>query len=369
MLKSLLTFIIFLTSIAVVFAQYKTEKVWGAKFHYGSIFAHSDFVQNTKGANPHGFEIEFASQSTDSSLKSKYGSYLRTGWSLSYFDFNTPILGNTVNLGYYIQPQFIINNHWQWYYKAGIGLGYLSSPFDSVSHPENQTYSLHINAFLQFSAGINYHINNQYSITAAANFLHNSNGCINSPNRGVNYPGISIGIEYQPNGNNWKNYNPGRSSARHWYKNPLHSEVATFAGIKHIQNTFYGEKNTINYGVKAKVFKEYNSFNTFSVGAAVCYDNELKAMNTYNNYSYSNYLVAVMIGHEFVFPHWIFSQEIGYYIYKDVNDVEQRFAHVYPFLHHWQFSYKIDNHWLIGTGLKAHLQFADFVDLHMGYRW
>jgi len=369
MLKTILSLTVLSCFYSLASAQYKPDIIWGAKLHYCSIFVHSDFVQNTRGATPRGFEIERARQWTDTTFKSKFGCYPRTGWSFSYFDYNTPILGTVVNLGYYIQPVFILNNRWQWYYKVGLGAGYLSSPFDSATHPENQSYSLHINASLQISLGLNYHINKHYSLTAAANFLHNSNGCFNSPNRGVNYPGFSLGFEYQPAGNNWKNYKTHRASVSHWYNNPLHGEVNIFSGIKHIKYTFYGEKNIINYGLNAKVIKQYNSFNTFSIGAEICYDNELKVLNKYFGFNNSNYLFAVMVGHEFLFKHWIFSQELGYYIYRDINDTERRWAFIYPFMHHWQISYKIDKHWLIGSGLKAHEQIADFVDFHIGYRW
>jgi len=369
MYKILLSLTAFLSSFFFVKAQYKPLTVLGAKLHYGTIFVHSDSVKNTGGAMPRGVEIELARQWTDTSLKSKYGCYPRTGWSLSYFDYNTAILGHVINLGYFIQPVFVINNIWQWYYKLGLGLGYLSSPYNVETHPENRSYSLHWNASLQISSGVNFHINKQYSLTAAANFLHNSNGCFNSPNRGVNYPGISFGIEYQPMGNNWRNYITHRTSTAHWFSNPLQGEINVFGGIKHIQNRFYGEKNIINYGLNTKLIKQYNSFNTFSVGAEICYDNELRVLNKSYNFNNSNYLIAIMIGHEFIFKHWIVSQEFGYYIFKDINDTDKRWAFVYPFLHHWQISYKIDKHWLIGSGLKAHEQIADFVDFHIGYRW
>ncbi len=369
MSKLLLSLTILLASLYKAQAQYQPQSVWGARVHYGTIFVHSDSVKNVGGNSPRGFEIEMARQWMDTAFKSKYGCYPRTGWSLSYFDYNTPILGQVLNLGYYIQPVFILNNRWQWYYKVGLGFGYLSSPYNAETHPDNHSYSLHWNASLQISTGFNYHINKYYSLTAAANFLHNSNGCTNSPNRGVNYPGISLGIEYQPAGNTWKNYTSQRSHIPHWYNSTWHGEVNTFAGIKHIQNYYYGEKNIINYGLKAKLIKQYNSFNTFSIGAEICYDNELRVLNNAFGFNNSNYLLAIMLGHEFIFPHWIVSTEFGYYIYKEINDTHQRWAFIYPFLHHWQISYKIDNHWLIGSGLKAHNQIADFVDLHLGYRW
>ena len=104
MSKLILSLTILLASFYSVQAQCKPQSVWGAKVHYGTIFVHSDSVKNVGGNSPRGFEIEMARQWTDTTFKSKYGCYPRTGWSLSYFDYNTPILGQVVNLGYYIQP-------------------------------------------------------------------------------------------------------------------------------------------------------------------------------------------------------------------------------------------------------------------------
>ncbi|MDB5192333.1 MAG: hypothetical protein JWQ96_1896 [Segetibacter sp.] len=79
-----------------------------AKLHYGFIFAHSEAVQNTAGAHPRGIEVELIKQRNDTATWDLCHCYPTKGWNFSYFDFNTPILGQGITAAYFLQPSYKI---------------------------------------------------------------------------------------------------------------------------------------------------------------------------------------------------------------------------------------------------------------------
>ncbi|MEP6845586.1 MAG: acyloxyacyl hydrolase, partial [Panacibacter sp.] len=168
----------------------------GINLHYGAVYAQSIYVKNTAGAKPVGLSFEIAKRKTDTATFNNFGCFPRTGIMLSYINLNTPILGNSFTAAYLFEPTFRINNKMDWYIKARFGLSYLTNPNDSLKNPDNQTYSQYVNIFTAVGIGIDYKINDHFSCSLAANFLHNSNGGFKQPNRGLNYPGLSAGIKY-----------------------------------------------------------------------------------------------------------------------------------------------------------------------------
>ncbi len=65
-----------------------------AQTHYGFIFAHSQSVQNTSGAHPLGVEVELIRQRIDTATWDVCHCYPIKGWSFSYFNFDSKILGH-----------------------------------------------------------------------------------------------------------------------------------------------------------------------------------------------------------------------------------------------------------------------------------
>jgi hypothetical protein len=72
--------------------------------------------------------------------------------------------------------------------------------------------------------------------------------------------------------------------------------------------------------------------------------------------------IPLVDGHEFLLGKFIFSQQIGYYLYKPAPYDRDWF-------HRWGIMAKVNKHWWAGFNLKAHLQVADFIDVRVIYSW
>ncbi len=118
------------------------------------------------------FELEIAKQFSDEKNFQRFRCYPRTGLLLSYINYDKFFLGSSYSASYFLQPIYRLGNRWSASLRGIVGLSYLTNPYDSVTNKQNQSYSGHINAFLQLGAGFSYNVSNRISISTAANFFH-----------------------------------------------------------------------------------------------------------------------------------------------------------------------------------------------------
>lgn len=346
--------------------EIKPEKVFAGRLLWGSVFAHSVYIQNTAGAHPRGIEIEISKQLKDEKTWQKYSCYPRMGWTFSYFDLNTPILGKSFSASYFLEPNFKLSNSLAFFINAGGGLSYLTNPHDDVKNPENQTYSLPVNFFLHLGVGVDYRVNNNVSVDLTGGFEHNSNGDFEQPNRGINWPAATFTFRYTPENNFLPVHE--KKPDKSWKKEKIQLD----AGVFYSPKAGYNLDTTIHrkylIGATAEASKSISSLSALSVAAEIYYDDAFRSTKDLIRDSSSALLAGLMIGHEFVFRRFIFSQQIGYYIHKE----SKTFSTVYrPFIdiyHRWGLRYKFTPHIYAGINLMAREDIADFIDLRVLYR-
>ena len=85
--------------------------------------------------------------------------------------------------------------------------------------------------------------------------------------------------------------------------------------------------------------------------------------------SSSNTLVGLLIGHQFLLNRFTFSQELGFYVYKQTEVYNTTYRDLfYTVYHRWGLTYNIKKRWYLGINLLAHRQVADFIDGRLIYR-
>lgn len=83
----------------------------GAGIHHGFIFAHSPEVENTKGANPTGIELNFSWQRNDAYVWDLCNCFPRKGLLLAYFDYDNIILDKSFTAAYFLEPTYSIGKN------------------------------------------------------------------------------------------------------------------------------------------------------------------------------------------------------------------------------------------------------------------
>lgn len=329
--------------------------------HYGSIFAHSEEVQNTAGANPLGIELSYTIQRGDKGVVDLCNCYPRQGLVFSYFDFDNEILGKGAMLGWTLEPTYRLGKKLELGVRGIAGLTWLSNPFDSLTNPTNQSYSTAISGWIVLGASLAYPLNEKWRLRLGGNFEHTSNGGMKQPNKGVNYPTLSLHLEYSPNPVPY--FVGKRSKDKYWKGQPWRKDIGILGtGKRWINETGSSTRQPI-IGAMVLGSKQVGHINALTIGVEGYYDGyNAQRIKTDTVEAESAVRVSIMGGHEFLLGRFIFSQQLGVYMYKPAPYDKSWF-------HRWGILYNMGQHWKAGFNLKAHLQVADFIDLRVLYSW
>lgn len=346
------------------------QLVLAARFHSGFVFAHNIYVQNTKGTHPNGFELEYSHLHSDAATVSTFKCYPRTGFSFTYTDYHKDLLGKGYSLSYFLEPEYRLGNRMKMYFRAGAGFSYLTNPFDPVKNPENQSYSGHINTFLQLNIGLNYPLSRHFALYASGNFFHNSNGGFKEPNSGLNYINASVGLQYYQYATVLPVYKKEKDNS--WKHQGFHYDVSLFYSPKGGYNADSTPHRKLLIGTEVQVAKRVSVLDEITFGAEIYYDEALRSQKrTFIFDSSSNILAGVLVGHRFLLNRFTFTQEFGFYIYKntDLFDEIYRDKKLYHTTYQrWGLYYNLKKHWSVGINMLAHYQVADFIDGRVIYR-
>lgn len=338
----------------------RTSYFLRASFHNGSVWAHSKRVEYSANAPVLGFEIELLRQRLDN-LDAHYNTKgFVTGFGLNFFNINNPVVKNNVNAFYTIESNILKTQKVNLAIKACGGLNFISSPYDSINNQINWSYSSYVNAFLALGLVANYQFKNNQSIGARLAFNHFSNGAIKDPNLGVNFFTGALSYQFKIADN---------------VKRPLNLKrrLKPFEGRPNLQFTAFAtyKSSTVN----TEKFYLINGFaasynlpfgvkkgHSLAIGAEWLEDRAISELLRYGGKLYlSNQRVGVTVGHEFLFHQFTWGQYLGYYIFKDIPEMDN----VY---HRHTIAYKLTKNWSIGISLLANNQKANFTDFRLTYK-
>lgn len=344
-----------------------TQTVYGFQFHTGFIFAHSIYVQNTKGAQPTGFEMEYAKLNTGEGVFKQYKCAAKTGWLFSYTNLDKDFLGSSYSAAYFLEPVYRLSSTLSMHVKGAMGLSYLTNPYDSVTNKENQTFSLPVNFFLQLGLGLEYTLGNHLTLNGSANFFHNSNGGFSQPNRGLNYPNISLGVNYYTHTNKLPHRQRLKDSS--WKHQSINWDAGILYSPKSGYNSAWKAERKFLGGAMLQASKQVSPMDNITLAAEIFYDGAMQSIKNNLNDPSSSTRAGMMIGHEFLFNKFIFSQQLGYYVFKQTDYYNRVYNDDYRNLYHrWSLRYALTPRLYAGFSLLAHAQVADFIDLRIQYR-
>ncbi len=342
--------------------------VVSARAHTGFIFAHSVRVKNTADAKPNGFELEFAKQLSGEENFQRYKSHPRHGFTFTYVNLDKDFLGESYSGSYFLQPTYKLGERWHFLIRGAVGLSYLTNPFDSFTNAENKTYAGHINGFLQLGTGLAYNVSNNISITGGVNFFHNSNGGFKQPNRGVNYPNVSLGISYFEHSNKFSAYKLIKDTG--WKHEPVRYELGFFFSPKSGYDIDLNANRQLLGGINFQAAKMVSNISAVTAAAEIYYDGALQTFKDHLGDETPSYFAGILAGHEFVFNKVIFSQQLGVHVYKRTNYFDENYHDIYSTIYHrWGLRYRITPHIYGGFNMLAHGQNADFVDVRASYKF
>ncbi len=330
---------------------------FGLKSHYGFIIPHSSELKNISNSNPWGLQIEYSKLKLDQKSWDKCNCYAQTGLSFTYFNFQNPSqLGSSYNLVYFAEPLLTYKKKLFYSFRVGIGVSYLDTIFDLETNPENTFFGSSLSFLLLTNFNINYRLSPRYIISATANYNHISNGGSKQPNKGMNFPTFGIGFSYSP-----ENYSIEERSKNSLQKGQLKGYARLFGTMPEVSNEdIEANERKLLIGLTGGALYYLTHTNAINLGVELINNQAIKAESYMSNQSYDHKLVALTLGHNFVFGKITFNQQMGWYLYKPFPSSNKHLFQRYELL------YQLGQRYQVGTSLKAHGSVAENFDIRFG---
>jgi hypothetical protein len=330
----------------------------GLGVQHGFIFAHSEDVQNTKGARPTGIEAIFSWQRNDAAIFDLCRCYPRQGLLLAYYDYDVKLLGKSGTAAYFLEPTYRLGNRVLFSFKGAAGLSYLSNPYDSISNPGNQSYSTHVSVYLLVGVGAWVQLSEQWWLNPTLSYQHISNGGTREPNKGINWPTAGIAVSYQPASRPW--YTGTRTSEKYWRDYSTRYDVTLLGTVLRGYSESGDRERYPMIGLAVQAGRQVGNLSMITVGAEAYHDEELKDRLRSDGLNDSPVKAGVLLGHEFLLGRFQFNQRLGVYVFDQTPYYDRIF-------HRWGLQYRINRHLSAGFNLLAHRHIAEFVDFRLIY--
>ncbi len=331
----------------------------GLRSHYGFIIPHSSTIREASRSEPWGLELDAAVLLTGDRAWDYCFCYPRMGLSLSYFNYANPrVLGNGYTLLYYVEPFLSYRRRVNFSFRTGGGLAYLDTPYHPVTNPANLFYSAPLSFLLQINLALNYRLSPHLNLRAAGYYSHVSNGGMREPNKGINFPTASLGLDYTfrpPVLTERSRNRVGQGEAR---KNYFEGALAFTAKPA---NTGERQRHPIA-GLLGTYHRTVSRRSVLHGGAAWESDWTLKEKAERLNQRTGFHRASLLLGHDLLIGRFEFSQSLGAYLYSPYRPKD-------PVYQRYSLKFRLNRRLFTAVTLKAHRQVADYLDGRIGIRF
>lgn len=330
----------------------------GIRPYTGSIFVHSEDVENTSGSRPFALDLEFSKRFKGEDIWNLCRCYPTSGFVVGYQDYDNEILGRGAHLAYFVQYHFLQLSKISPFIRATGGLSYNSSPYNELENPDNQSYSLPVNFSLQFSGGIEFQLNKKWIVDINTSFNHISNGGLEQPNKGINWLSFGLGANYMPDYSPFKNRDnvvPHKNAENDWFKRIELNGSA-------LSKTFDKKERFLVFGSEFLFGHYLSNLHSLLGGLEWNLDRSLARKIEFEELDKTAHRLSFNLGHEFILGDFRFSQKLGVYLLDQLRENDLLY-------HKWGISYLHKTGVLLGVEVKAHRHIAEFIVGKIGFQF
>lgn len=330
----------------------------GLTGHTGFIIPHSRDIRDISGSNPWGIEADMSLHFTNERAWQYLQGYPRLGAALAYYNFDNPdILGSAYILLLYVEPFLSTHRRFSLSFRFGAGLAYMDNIYDPETNPDNLFYSTRISFPLEINLLGNYRLSERWMLRAGGTYKHISNGGLRQPNKGINFPSVTLGLNYalRPAAFPVRQLSAGMQELQE--RNFL---VAMFGTGKDRRDEPSSKLPLL--GITVYVSQPIGRISALTGGAEWIADYTLRKQLQNEEDRRNFQRGALLVGHELRIGRFRFNQQLGVYVYSPYKARD-------PVYQRWGLEYHTNGRMFYGINLKAHRHVADFLDARIGFRF
>lgn len=353
--------IAFYLSVFVLNADTIPLRYSNIQFHYGFIIPHSAAIREVSYTHPVGIEFNRGKFHTSFNDWKVFNNYWISGIGIRYFNLQYPIvLGSIFDATVFAGPVVSRSRKHLLIIIGGAGLSYQTKIYHPEDNPLNQFFSTTLSFPIYINAKFKYRVGNRTFVTVSGCYNHISNGGIKQPNKGMNFPTLSLGVEqfnmpFPELDDNYKLYSgTGKRS--------VSVRLQILSSYRVINRTIdFPGKGCYIYGINMHVSKPFGSLYSINAGGEFIIDGYIKETILREKTNIDHKRLSVMLGQDFTFGRAIFAQYLGIYAYspyKARNPVYQKY----------ELLYKTKGRLMFGVFIKAHMHVAELMGVNINFQ-
>jgi hypothetical protein len=330
--------------------------------HYGYIISHRHNMGNLIKGHISGVELNYIFRTDGSKTWHQIHNYPEVGLcALHMYLANPKQLGNMEAI--YPYANIRLNNCSKkigFNLRLGLGLTYITKPFDRIENHQNAAIGSHLNGFVNIRLAAHTYIKNAWRLDAGVGLTHASNGAYSTPNLGLNLATVNLGLGYAF-GNKLITCKKDTISkcSKSW-----EPSIIFVTGIKELEAP-EGPKY-MAYGLQANFYKTINHKTKLGGGLEFTYNTATKQVwinDSVPNPSFSDILqVGTKLSYSFNMHRLSLPIDFGVYVFKkqDFNGM---------FFHRIGIRYLVTKHLIANVTLLTHFAKADYFEWGIGYKF
>lgn len=334
---------------------------FGTNGYYGALFRYRAGISTLNFTHPVGVEI-YAHKHTigKRAWEEKY-KYPQIGFALSYYNYGVPAeLGEAVSLTSYLDNAIIARKRGSLRFNVGTGIVYSTRYYTPVSNEMNKAIGSPITFALRATLRYEFPISEHTFLNVNLAFRHFSNGGLNKPNNGMNFPLLGMGLRYQPR-KAYPKATPDVVNASATDKR-FHLNLRLVTGVKEV--LLIDTKHAV-YSISLYASKRLTQTNSFLIGMDATFDSALR--EEFINKSLpvpegelDPRMAGISIGHELHMNKLSLVVQVGRYLHQPLG--------LFPnYYQRYGLKYNICRNISANAILMAHTRTANVIEWGLGF--
>lgn len=332
----------------------------GVNGYYGALFRYRSGLSAVNFTHPVGVEV-YANRHTLGRRQWERNFGLpQIGLALSYYNYGVPDeLGEALSLTSYLDKAILEHGRSSLRFNFGTGIVYSTRYYIPEINEANMAIGSMFTFALRGTLRYEFPISERSYMNVNFAFRHFSNGGLNQPNNGMNFPMVGLGIRYQP-----REVRPVkfRDSLISQTPQGIHLNLRLGVGVKEVLRI--DTKHPV-YNVSLYASKKISQTNAFLVGLDARFDTALR--EEYINRALSvpegkidPRMAGITIGHELQLNDLSFIFQLGRYLHQPHG--------LFPnYYQRYGLKYRISRNLSANAVLLAHTRTANVIEWGLGF--
>ncbi|WP_187270197.1 acyloxyacyl hydrolase [Pontibacter qinzhouensis] len=297
-------------------ASQKEPWSFGVNGYYGALFRYRSGLSALNYTHPFSVEL-YANRHTigKRAWERKYR-YPQLGFALSYFNYGVPEeLGEAASLTVQLDNALLQTTRGNLRFNLGSGLVYSTRHYITGVNEQNMAIGSKFCFALIGGFRYEHQLSDKLFLNTHFAFRHFSNGGLNKPNNGMNFPLVGVGVRYQPKR---PTLLPHTDTVVTALNKRIHLNLKLAMGRREV---LYEDVKTTVHSISLYASKRLSQTNSLLLGADAFHDvalskEYLNALLPWPEQEPDPRMLGITLGHELHFDRTSFLFQFGRYIYQ-----------------------------------------------------